>query len=55
MKADLHAHTHFSRDALTSVGTFTRRRAGRIARAMFDIILTEHPNGNKSVVQEAST
>ena len=30
MKADLHAHTHFSRDALTSVATFTRRyeRAG---------------------------
>jgi predicted metal-dependent phosphoesterase TrpH len=30
MKADLHAHTHFSRDALTSVETFTRRyeRAG---------------------------
>jgi predicted metal-dependent phosphoesterase TrpH len=25
MKADLHAHTHFSRDALTSVETFTRR------------------------------
>jgi hypothetical protein len=30
MKADLHAHTHFSRDALTSVETFARRyqRAG---------------------------
>lgn len=30
MKADLHAHTHFSRDALTSVETFVRRyrRAG---------------------------
>jgi len=30
MKADLHAHTHFSRDALTSVSTFVRRyqRAG---------------------------
>ena len=30
MKADLHAHTHFSRDALTSVDTFARRyeRAG---------------------------
>ena len=30
MKADLHAHTHFSRDALTSVATFARRyqRAG---------------------------
>ena len=30
MKADLHAHTHFSRDALTSVSTFIRRyqRAG---------------------------
>src|SRR3972149_11188769 len=25
MKADLHAHTHFSRDALTSVATFARR------------------------------
>ncbi len=25
MKADLHAHTHFSRDALTSVETFARR------------------------------
>jgi predicted metal-dependent phosphoesterase TrpH len=25
MKADLHAHTHFSRDALTSVSTFARR------------------------------
>ena len=25
MKADLHAHTHFSRDAVTSVETFTRR------------------------------
>ncbi|MCH8026165.1 MAG: PHP domain-containing protein [Chloroflexi bacterium] len=25
MKADLHAHTHFSRDAVTSVKTFTRR------------------------------
>ncbi len=25
MKADLHAHTHFSRDALTSVDTFARR------------------------------
>lgn len=25
MKADLHAHTHFSRDALTSIGTFVRR------------------------------
>jgi len=25
MKADLHAHTHFSRDALTSVETFVRR------------------------------
>lgn len=25
MKADLHAHTHFSRDALTSVDTFVRR------------------------------
>ncbi len=30
MKADLHAHTHFSRDAVTSVKTFVRRyeRAG---------------------------
>jgi predicted metal-dependent phosphoesterase TrpH len=30
MKVDLHAHTHFSRDALTSVSTFVRRyqRAG---------------------------
>lgn len=30
MKADLHAHTHFSRDAVTSVTTFARRyeRAG---------------------------
>jgi predicted metal-dependent phosphoesterase TrpH len=30
MKADLHAHTHFSRDAVTSVETFIRRyeRAG---------------------------
>jgi len=30
VKADLHAHTHFSRDALTSVETFVRRyqRAG---------------------------
>jgi predicted metal-dependent phosphoesterase TrpH len=30
MKADLHAHTHFSRDAVTSVATFARRyeRAG---------------------------
>lgn len=30
MKADLHAHTHFSRDAVTSVETFVRRyqRAG---------------------------
>jgi predicted metal-dependent phosphoesterase TrpH len=30
MKADLHSHTHFSRDALTSVSTFVRRyeRAG---------------------------
>ena len=30
MKADLHAHTHFSRDAVTSVETFARRyeRAG---------------------------
>lgn len=30
MKVDLHAHTHFSRDAVTSVGTFVRRydRAG---------------------------
>jgi len=30
MKADLHAHTHFSRDAVTSVSTFSRRyeRAG---------------------------
>jgi predicted metal-dependent phosphoesterase TrpH len=28
MKADLHAHTHFSRDALTSVETFARRYAG---------------------------
>src|SRR3990172_9144488 len=30
MRADLHAHTHFSRDALTSVETFARRyqRAG---------------------------
>jgi predicted metal-dependent phosphoesterase TrpH len=25
VKADLHAHTHFSRDALTSVSTFARR------------------------------
>jgi predicted metal-dependent phosphoesterase TrpH len=30
MKADLHSHTHFSRDALTSVSTFVKRyeRAG---------------------------
>src|SRR3989304_4556350 len=30
MRADLHAHTHFSRDALTSVDTFAQRyqRAG---------------------------
>ncbi len=27
MKADLHAHTHFSRDAVTSVETFARRYA----------------------------
>ena len=25
MKADLHAHTHFSRDGVTSVETFARR------------------------------
>ncbi len=38
MKADLHAHTHFSRDAVTSVETFVRRyeRAGIDSVAVSD-------------------
>ncbi len=41
MKADLHAHTHFSRDALTSVSTFARR----YARAGIDCVaVSDHNN-----------
>jgi hypothetical protein len=41
MKADLHAHTHFSRDALTSVQTFARR----YARAGIDCVaVSDHNN-----------
>lgn len=41
MKADLHAHTHFSRDAVTSVETFARR----YARAAIDCVaVSDHNN-----------
>jgi predicted metal-dependent phosphoesterase TrpH len=41
LKADLHAHTHFSRDALTSVETFARR----YARAGIDCVaVSDHNN-----------
>ena len=41
MKADLHAHTHFSRDAVTSVETFARR----YARAGIDCVaVSDHNN-----------
>ena len=41
MKVDLHAHTHFSRDALTSVSTFVRR----YQRAAIDCVaVSDHNN-----------
>ncbi len=41
MKVDLHAHTHFSRDALTSVPTFVRR----YQRAAIDCVaVSDHNN-----------
>lgn len=41
MKADLHAHTHFSRDAVTSVGTFIKR----YERAGIDVVaVSDHNN-----------
>ena len=41
MRADLHAHTHFSRDALTSVETFARR----YQRAAIDCVaVSDHNN-----------
>jgi hypothetical protein len=41
MKVDLHAHTHFSRDALTSVETFARR----YERAAIDCVaVSDHNN-----------
>ena len=41
MKADLHAHTHFSRDAVTSVETFVRR----YERAAIDCVaVSDHNN-----------
>ena len=53
MKADLHAHTHFSRDAVTSVATFARR----YERAGIDCVaVSDHNNvdGALAVRQEAS-
>jgi predicted metal-dependent phosphoesterase TrpH len=41
MKADLHSHTHFSRDAVTSVETFARR----YERAGIDVVaVSDHNN-----------
>jgi predicted metal-dependent phosphoesterase TrpH len=41
VKADLHAHTHFSRDAVTSVETFARR----YERAGIDVVaVSDHNN-----------
>jgi predicted metal-dependent phosphoesterase TrpH len=53
MKADLHAHTHFSRDALTSVSTFARR----YAQAGIDCVaVSDHNNidGALAVRSEAA-
>ncbi len=53
MKADLHAHTHFSRDAVTSVATFARR----YERAGIDCVaVSDHNNvdGALAVRDEAS-
>jgi predicted metal-dependent phosphoesterase TrpH len=50
MKADLHAHTHFSRDALTSVETFVRR----YARAGIDCVaVSDHNNIDGAIAVRA--
>ncbi|OGO50588.1 MAG: hypothetical protein A2148_04905 [Chloroflexi bacterium RBG_16_68_14] len=53
MKADLHAHTHFSRDALTSVETFVRR----YRRAGIDCVaVSDHNNIDGALaVRESAT
>jgi hypothetical protein len=51
VKADLHAHTHFSRDAITSVGTFVRcyERAG-----IDCVAVSDHNNVDGALAVRAS-